>query len=157
MPFGGERDGTWQFTVDRLGGGGKFPRRPDVRYFFLVICAGGPKLIYLGGPRRVYTGDAVDPLVGLHYSDRKAPEAKVQLFIEAPTVSLGELVTQAGLLSPSTTTDAVNGFFATLQAIQHRAGGVFPVGISKRQVELFDDGLHNDGGLRTRRHLHQPA
>jgi hypothetical protein len=148
LPYGGERDGTWQFTVDRVGGGGEFPPpATDVRYFFLVVCAGGPKLTYLGGPRHVYTGDPIDPLVGLHYSNRKAPVAKIQLFIEAPTVALGQLVMQAGLHPPTMTTDAVNGFFATLQAIQRQAGGVLPVGVSTVQVELFDDGLHNDGGL----------
>jgi hypothetical protein len=149
LPYGGERDGTWQFTVDRVGGGVEFSAAatPDVRYFFLVICAGGPKLTYLGGPRHVYTGDAINPLVGLHYSNRKAPDAQMRLIIEGPTVALGQLTMQAGLRPPSTTADAVTGFFSTLQAVQRQAGGVLPVGKSTVEVELFDDGLHNDGGL----------
>lgn len=71
-----ERDGEWWFTVSRapiitvVGGEAEgdvsaqhriSPR--DVRYFYLILCDGGPKLTQLGGPRHVYTGDAIDPLV----------------------------------------------------------------------------------------------
>ena len=79
LPHNGERDGEWWFTVSRApiitvaGGEAESdvnaqqdgPR--DVRYFYLILCDGGPKLTQLGGPRRVYTGDAIDPRVGLHY------------------------------------------------------------------------------------------
>jgi hypothetical protein len=148
LPHGGERDGTWQVTVDRVRLGGEFPPPPtDVRYFVLVVAAGGPKLAYLGGPRRVYTGDPIDPRVGLHYPNRTTPEAEVKLTIEAPTVALGHLVTQAGLRPPTTSADAVDAFHATLQTIAHQAGGVLPVPTATVQVPLYDDGLHDDGAM----------
>jgi len=147
LPHIGERDGAWQFTVDRVPLG-EFPPPPrDVRYFFLVVSAGGPKLTYLGGPRRVYTGDPIDPLVGLHYSNGTSPRAEVELIIEFPTVALGRLVTEAGLRAPATSADAVNAFHATLQAIQRQAGGVLPVSTSTLRVPLFDDGDHQDGAM----------
>lgn len=148
LPYRGERDGTWQFTVDRLPVGGEFPPPPsDVRYFFLVVSAGGPKLVYLGGPRRIYTGDPIDPRVGLHYSNGTTPTAQVELTVEVPTAALGRLVTEAGLRPPATSADAVDAFHATLQAIQHQAGGVLPVPTSTVRVPLFDDGLHDDGAM----------
>src|SRR4030095_1482779 len=107
-PHIGERDGAWQFTVDRAPLG-EFPPPPsDVRYFFLVVSAGGPKLTYLGGPRRVYTGDPIDSLVGLHYRNGTSPRAEVELIIDLPTVALGQLVMEAGLRPPTTSADAVN-------------------------------------------------
>jgi hypothetical protein len=148
LPYHGERDGTWQFTVDRNPTGGEFPPPPtDVRYFYIVICNGGPKLMPLGGPRRVYTGDPVDPLVGLHYPNRTSPAAKVELTVEAPSVALGRLVLDAGLMPPSTAGDAVGAFHTTLQSIAGKSGGVLPVGLRIVRVPLFDDGMHGDGGL----------
>lgn len=148
LPHQNERDGTWQFTVDRVPTGGEFPPPPtDVRYFVLVVCAGGPKLIHLGGPRRVYTGDPIDALVGLHYGNGTTPTAQVELSIEAPAVALGQLVTDAGLRPPATSADAVDAFHATLQAIMRESGGVLPVPTSTLKVSLFDDGLHDDGAM----------
>lgn len=148
LPHQSERDGTWTFTVDRVPTGGEFPPPPsDVRYFVLVVCSGGPKLVHLGGPRRVYTGDPLDSLVGLHYSNRTSPHAEVKLIINAPTVALGQLVTNAGLAKPTTSADAVDGFYATLQSIAGRSGGVLPVGTSTITVPLFDDGAHDDGAM----------
>jgi hypothetical protein len=148
LPYRGERDGTWQFTVERIPTGGEFPPPPtDVRYFYLVVCSGGPKLMPLAGPRRVYTGDPIDPLVGLHYGNRTAPPATVELTVEAPSLALGRLVQDAGLRPPSTTGDAVGAFHATLQSIQREAGGELPVGRRAVRVPLFDDGVHDDGGL----------
>lgn len=148
LPHQGERDGTWTLTVDRVPTGGEFPPPPsDVRYFVLVVCSGGPKLVHLGGPRRVYTGDPLDSLVGLHYRNGTTPHAEVKLIIKAPTVALGQLVTNAGLLKPATSDDALSGFYATLQSIAGRAGGVLPVPISTITVPLFDDGAHDDGAM----------
>jgi hypothetical protein len=150
LPHQGERDGTWTFTVSRLPiveFESAASAQTDVRYFFLVVCAGGPRLVQLGGPRRVYTGDPIDPLVALHFSNRTAPHADVELTIEAPTVALGQLVTQAGLRSPSPTGDAVNAFHATLQAIARDSGGALPVSTSTIKVPLFDDGVHDDGAI----------
>jgi len=148
LPHQGERDGTWSFTVDRLPIGGEFPPPPtDVRYFFLVVASGGPKLVHRGGKRRVYTGDTIDPLVALHYPNGTTPKADVTLTIEAPGVALGQLVAEVGLRAPSTAADAVDAFHATLQAVARQAGGTLPVPISTRTVPLFDDGAHDDGAM----------
>jgi hypothetical protein len=148
LPHQNERDGTWSFTVDRLPIGGEFPPpHSDVRYFFLVVASGGPKLVHLGGSRRVYTGDPIDPLVALHYPNGTTPKADVTLTIEAPGVALGQLVAEAGLRAPSTATDAVDAFHATLQAVARQVGGTLPVPISTRTAPLFDDGAHEDGAM----------
>jgi hypothetical protein len=150
LPHNGERDGTWQFVVDRLPVGGEFPAPPpptDVRYFFLIVSAGGPKLAQLGGPRRVYTGDPIDAMVGLHYSNGTAPPAEVELTVDVPTIALGQLVMEAGLRRPVTSPDTVGAFHATLQAVQRQAGGVLPVPRSTIRVPLFDDGGHDDGAM----------
>jgi len=148
LPYEGERDGTWQFTIDRLPTGGEFPPPPtDVRYFILVICAGGPKLVHLGGAKRLYTGDPIDPRVGLHYPNGTAPDAEVELTIEAPSIALGQLVTEAGLEPPKISADTLDAFHATLQAIQKQAGGTLPLSTTTIQVPLFDDGQHDDGAM----------
>jgi Trypsin-like peptidase domain/von Willebrand factor type A domain len=149
LPHEGERDGTWSFTVDRVPSGGEFPPAPtDVRYFFLVVCAGGPKLVPLFTPKRLYTGDPIDPMVGLHYGNRTTPhDAQVELFIDVPGIALGQLASEAGLQRPTTSADAVDAFHATLQAVARRAGGVLPVPTSTVRVPLFDDGGHDDGAM----------
>ncbi|MCU0601198.1 MAG: VWA domain-containing protein [Desulfobacterales bacterium] len=148
LPHQGDRDGTWTFTAVRVPTGGEFPPPPrDVRYFFLVVCSGGPKLAHLGGPRRVYTGDPIDSRVGLHYGSGTTPHAEVKLEIKAPTVSLGQLVANAGLRPPSGSADAVGGFYATLQSIARLSGGTLPVPTSTITVPLFDDGSHDDGAM----------
>ncbi|WP_162272779.1 VWA domain-containing protein [Nocardia lijiangensis] len=149
LPHESERDGTWQCVVERVRTGGEFPPPPtDVRYFFLVVCSGGPKLTPLMRRRRVYTGDVVDPMVGLHYPDRTTPHgADVTLTIDAPGVALGELAAQAKLSAPVISGDAVDPFHATLQAIAKSAGGTLPVAPSTFTVPLFDDGTHGDGAM----------
>lgn len=148
LPFGGERDGTWHVAVDRMPTGGEFPPPPtDVRYFLLIVCAGGPKLIHLGDPGPVYTGDVVNPLVGLHYPDGTTPHAEVTLAIRGPGVALGQLTTEIGLQAPLVAGDTVDGFHATLQEVQRRAGGTLPVGTNVVEVPLFDDGMHDDGAF----------
>jgi hypothetical protein len=148
LPYQGERDGTWTFTVERVDTGPEFASAPgDVRYFFLVVCSGGPKLVHLGGPRRVYTGDPIDSLVGLHFSNGTAPHAEVTMTVKAPAIALGQLVTDTGLQRPATAGDAVGGFYATLQSIARRNGGMLPVPTSTITVPLFDDGDHDDGAM----------
>jgi hypothetical protein len=149
LPHKGERDGTWEFVVERLPTGGEFPPDPtDVRYFYLVLCSGGPKLIPLSPRRRFYTGDQVDPLVALHYGNRTTPRnAKLMLTVEAPQVALGQLTTQTGLRPPSPSGDSVDAFHATLQAIAQQAGGRLPIPMSTITVPLYDDGMHHDGAM----------
>ena len=149
LPHQGERDGEWSLTVERVPSGREFPAsRTDVRYFLLVVCAGGPKLVPLTPRKRHYTGDRLDPMVALHYGNASVPRnAQVRIHIESPTVALGQLVLQAGLNSPTTGADPVSGFRATLQAVAGRNGGVLPVHPSTSMVPLFDDGAHNDGAM----------
>ncbi len=149
LPHLTERDGEWSFTVDRVPTGGEFPPPPtDVHYFFLVVCAGGPKLVPLTPRKRLYTGDVVDPLVALHYANGTVPpNAQIRLSIESPTVALGHLAQQAGLRNPTNGADPVSGFRATLQAIAGHNGGVLPVHPSTSTVPLFDDAAHNDGAM----------
>jgi hypothetical protein len=148
LPYQGERDGIWTLIVDRMPVREEFfPPPSDDRYFLSVLAAGGPKLRYLGGPHRVYTGETIHPRVGLHYTNRTTPHADVELFIEAPNVALGQLVTQAGLRAPSTSADAIGSFHSTLQAIAREAGGTLPVSISHLHLQLYDDGAHNDGAI----------
>jgi len=149
LPYAGERDGTWEFVVQRPGTKiDVSPTPKDIRYFALVVCSGGPKLNSLINRTRVYTGDPIDPLVGLHYPDRTTPhDAKVELTIVAPSIALGQLAMDAGLSSPVTMGDTVDAFHATLQAVARRAGGVLPVGSSTITVPLFDDAAHGDGAM----------
>ena len=144
LPHQGERDGQWSVKVERVPSGGEFfPPHTDVRYFFLVVCAGGPKLVPLAPRKRMYTGDRVDPMVALHYGNATVPRnADVRLHVQSPTVALGQLVMQAGLQSPTTGADPVGGFRATLQAVAGKNGGVLPVNPGINSVELFDDGEH---------------
>ncbi|MGV9613522.1 VWA domain-containing protein [Nocardia xishanensis] len=149
LPYESERDGTWQCVVERVPTDGEFSPPPtDVRYVFLVVCSGGPKLTPLVHRRRVYTGDVVDPMLGLHYPDRTTPHgAGVSLTVDAPAVALGELTAQAHLAAPVITGDAVDSFHATLQSIAKSAGGELPVAASTITVPLFDDGMHGDGAM----------
>jgi hypothetical protein len=149
LPHDGERDGRWYFIVDRVPTGGEFPPPPtDVRYQYLVICAGGPRLVPLPAKRRYYTGDVFDPLVAFHYPNRSfASGASVVLHIERPEIALGQLTTNSGLRAPVTTVDAVDAFHATLQQIAQGHGGTLPVPVTRLTMPLFDDGLHDDGAM----------
>ena len=148
LPHLGERDGTWKFTVSRLPGDVEFPPPPtEVKYFFLVVCNGGPRLTPLRPVQSAYTGDPITPLVGLHYPNSTVPQdAKVMLEITAPEVSLGELVTKHGLVAANVSADAVSAFHATLQAVAGSSGEL-PVPTTTIQVPLFDDGFHEDGAM----------
>ena len=148
LPHEGERAGRWHFVVERVPTGGEFPPEPtDVRYQYIVISAGGPKLVTLTPKRRHYTGDRFDPLVALHYPNRTFPPAKVVLHIERPDVALGQLTTNAGLRPPVVVGDVLDAFHATLQDIARSAGGTLPIPTSKLQVPLYDDGMHDDGAM----------
>ena len=118
-----------------------------MRYFFLVIPSGGPKLVNLGGTAHVYTGDHIDPLVALHYGNGTSPEARVELTVNVPTLALGKLVNDVGLSAPMISADAVNAFRATLQYVARQAGGNLPIPTSTLKFPLFDDGFHHDGAM----------
>ena len=87
LPYKGERDGRWSFVVKRQSVGDvEFQPPPtDVKYFYLVVSDGGPKLTHLSSTKRVFTGDPVLPLVELKYPNGTVPaNAQVTLQITAP-------------------------------------------------------------------------
>jgi hypothetical protein len=152
LPHQGERSGEWQIIIDRsrsvlFAGRNSAPNVSDIRYTFLVIPSGGPKMNYLGGPKRVYTGDPISPLIGLHYPNGSSPDAQVKLTVEGPATALGQLVMDAGLEAPTVGNDSLNAFYATLQKLQSDAGGVLPIPTTTVEVELHDDGHHDDGAM----------
>ncbi|MEO8367297.1 MAG: trypsin-like peptidase domain-containing protein [Pseudoxanthomonas sp.] len=161
LPYEGERDGAWKLIVDRVppivigvskraaaAAAAHHQLLSDVRYFYLVTAIGGPKLSYLGSPRHLYTGDVIHPRVGLHYPNGTVPaDAEVELIVDAPTIALGSLTSEAGLRAPITSGDAVDGFHATLKGIASSNGGTLPVGTTTVHLPMFDDGAHDDGAM----------
>jgi hypothetical protein len=146
LPHQGQREGTWQWKVHRLGGGGEFPPPAEpVRLFVTVIADGGPRLEALPGPTRLYTGDPLRPLIALRYENGSAPHADVKLEIEAPNTAIGAIVAGAGLSPPEVGDDPLSAFHATLKKI----GGGQPYRLPTRMefAELFDDGEHGDGAM----------
>jgi len=148
LPHNRKRDGHWTFTVDRVPTGGEFPPPPtDVKYFFLVVCAGGPKLRYLGSQQRLYTGDAINPMVSLQYPNRTVPHgAKIQLHVVASTRALGALVQKSGLKTPRIDSDAISAFRSTLQEIERKHDRL-PIAPDTMTISLHDDGMHDDGAM----------
>ena len=122
---------------------------PDLRYFVSVIADGGPLLMPLLPSRRLYTGDAVNPTVALRYRDQTAPHADVELSVEVPDGSLGDLVMQHGLTEPDPSAEPIDSFRATLQQLAAEAGGELPLARSTRTLELFDDAAHDDGAMES--------
>lgn len=150
LPHQGERSGEWQIIVDRsrpvpFAGRNTTSNVSDIRYTLLVIPLGGPKMNYLGETKRVYTGDPILPLVGLHYPNGSSPDAQVKLIVEGPAVALGQLVLDAGLEAPTVGNDNLNAFYTTLKKLQSDADGALPT--TTHEVELLDDGHHDDGAM----------
>ena len=147
LPLQGEREGTWKARVWRRPPGELEELGPDLRYFVSVIADGGPLLTPPPPPsQRLYTlGDAVNPVtVALRYTDQTAPHADVELSVEAPDGSLGDLVMQHGLTEPDPNAEPIDSFRATLQQLAAEAGGELPLTRTTRTLELFDDGVHDD-------------
>ncbi|MCH9647443.1 MAG: trypsin-like peptidase domain-containing protein [Deltaproteobacteria bacterium] len=146
LPYETERDGTWQVVVDRLPTSNEFPRLTDVEYFVCVVTAGGPSLVHLDRPGSIYTGDTLRPRVGLHYPNRTAPKATVELTIDTPDAALGAVVAENGLVEPVIDEDPLSPFQATVQRIASSPGGL-PIPRRKTSVSLHDHGEHDDGAL----------
>lgn len=149
LPLQGEREGTWKVRVWRPALGELEELGPDLRYFVSVIADGGPLFAPLLPARRLYTGDAVNPSVSLRYRDGTAPHADVELSVEVPDGSLGDLVQQHGLTAPDPDAEPVDAFRATLQQLAAEAGGELPLVRSTRTLELFDDAAHDDGAMES--------
>ena len=141
LPQAGERDGTWKVIVFRSGGSGEFaPRMPEVRYFVSVAASSGAVLRRMPDRRKYYTGDAINPLVGLQYlAGGMPPIAKVRVTISRPDASIGNLLSQEKLgAAVLLDADTFPPRQATLRAIEQRTGKPV-VGYTQHSFDLFDD------------------
>ncbi|CAN5262605.1 hypothetical protein BH18ACT14_BH18ACT14_14520 [soil metagenome] len=149
LPLQAEREGTWKVRVWRAAPGELEELGSDLRYFVSVIADGGPVFEPLLPARRLYTGDAANPAASLRYRDGTAPHADLELSVEVPDGSLGDLVMQHGLATPDPDAEPVDAFRATLQQLAGEAGGELPIERATRTLELFDDGAHDDGAMES--------
>jgi hypothetical protein len=148
LPYGGERDGTWQVQVFRPGGGEFPPPGIDVRYFINVVVKGGPRLTRVNPFRKYYTGDDINPLIWFKHSDGSTPDnASMRLTVTRPGQSVGNVLSQAKL-GPAVTMagDVIPARQATLQAIE-RTTGKPAITYVDDHYQLFDDGIHDDGAM----------
>jgi hypothetical protein len=125
LPIGGERDGLWQVRVVRPGGGGEFPpATPAMRYFINVIATGGPIMSRMPDNRRRYTGDTINPLVLVRYSNGGWPEdMSIMLTITRPDASVGNALSASGLKPPGLIDgDIIPARQATLKSIEASTG-----------------------------------
>jgi hypothetical protein len=125
LPIGGERDGLWHVRVVRPGGGGEFPPpTPAMRYFINIIATGGPIMSRMPDNRRYYTGDRINPLVIVRYSNGGWPEdMNIMLTITRPDASVGNALSAAGLKPPGLVDgDIIPARQATLKSIEASTG-----------------------------------
>lgn len=141
LPHGGERNGTWQARVFRTGETPSHAARaPEVRYFVNVIANGGAVLRRMPDRRTYYTGDAINPMVGLQYQSGGLPDgAELTLTVSRPDGSVGTLLSRERLGSAITIDgDTIPPRQATLQAIESKTGkpAVF---YSQHDYPMLDD------------------
>ncbi len=125
LPIGGERDGLWHVRVVRPGGGGEFPPpTPQMRYFTNVIATGGPVMSRMPDSKRYYTGDTINPLVLVRYSNGGWPEEmNVSLTVTRPDASVGNALSAAGLKPPGIVDgDVIPARHATMKSIESSTG-----------------------------------
>jgi len=147
LPFGGERDGTWQVQVTRFAGEGEFPAPLKAERFFVTTTVeGGPYFRPLG-PRRYYTGDTINPQVVLREPSGFLVHAEMKLDVEVPQAGTGNILTETGLRAATETDgDAIDSRASTLIALEKERGSLVPV--TTQRFELVDDGeLDGDGAL----------
>jgi V8-like Glu-specific endopeptidase len=146
LPLAGERDGTWKVTVFRPAGAGEFPAPlPEVRYFVNVVASGGAVLRRKPDSAKYYTGDVINPLVGLQYlQGGLPPNAKLKVTVSRPDVSVGNLLSQEKLGPPVVIdADTIPPRQATLMAIETRTGKP-AVAYTQQTFDLFDDVIHTN-------------
>jgi hypothetical protein len=151
LPQHGERDGTWKVNVFRPGGGGEFPPpAPALRYFVNVVANGGALLRRMPDDASYYTGDVINPLVGLQYrGGGMPPKAKVRATVLRPDASLGNMLSQSKLAAPITLdADTIPARQATMLAIEKKSGKPV-VGYTTQTFDLFDDPEHTKGALES--------
>jgi hypothetical protein len=114
-----------------------------VQYFVSVIANGGPRLRRFSPEGIYYTGDSINPMVGLAYPEGGwPPNASVQLTVTRPTTSVGEVLTHAQQ-QPATTVDGdtTPARQATLAAIAQQTGAP-AIQYQDIAYELYDDPQH---------------
>jgi von Willebrand factor type A domain/Trypsin-like peptidase domain len=147
LPFAGEQDGIWQVQVIRPGGGGEFPPpTPATNFFVSTLVEGGPVLVpQVQG--LVYTGDIVNPLVGLSPPHGHHLHATVMVDIESPNQGVGNILTATGLAGTGIIDgDAIDQRTKKLIDLENASPGPL-ITTSKSTVPLFDDGAHDDGAM----------
>ena len=147
LPQNGERDGTWKATVFRPGVAGvEFAAAaPETRYFVNVVASGGAVLRRMPDTAKYYTGDVINPLVGLQYlQGGLPPNAQVKVTVSRPDASVGNLLSQEKLgAAVVIDADTIPARQATLMAIEERTGRPV-VGYTQQTFPLFDDTAHTN-------------
>jgi V8-like Glu-specific endopeptidase len=141
LPHTGERDGMWKVTVFRAREGGEFAAPlPEVRYFINVVVNGGATLRRMPDRAKYYTGDVINPVVGLQYvQGGLPPNAKVKVTVFRPDASVGNLLSQEKLGPPAVIDgDTIPPRQAALTSIEARTGRP-AVGYGQQTFDLFDD------------------
>jgi hypothetical protein len=146
LPYAGERDGAWKVIVFRPAGRGEFAAPvPEVHYFVNVIASGGAVLRRMPDNRSYYTGDAINPMVGLQYLEGGLPpNATITLTVSRPDMSEGNLLSQERLGSAVVVgADTIPPRQATLMAIEARTGRPV-VGYTQQTFDMFGGGVHTN-------------
>ncbi len=144
LPYAGERDGTWKANVFRTGEKGEFPAPLlEVRYFVNVVVNGGAVLRRMPDKAAYFTGDVINPLVGLTYlRGGLPPNAKVKVTVSRPDASEGNLLSHQKL-GPAIVIDAdtIPPRQATLMAIETATGKPI-VGYTQQTFDMVGDIIH---------------
>jgi hypothetical protein len=152
LPQGAERDGTWSVRVLRPDVVGELahvadvPAMPALRYFLNVVPRGGPQLRPAAPARVYYTGDSINPLVGLGYRDTGFPEkGSVHLRVTRPDTGVGNLLAEHGLGAPAVLdADSLPARQSTLSALEAASGGPL-VSYTEVDYELSNQPADNGG------------
>jgi hypothetical protein len=140
LPHAGERNGEWIATVARPIE--NLARSREARYFINVVASGGAKLRRMPDARTYYTGDSINPLVGLQYLEGGVPpEAKVRVSVSRPKASVGTALSKHRLVASEVlVADTLPPRQSTLRAMR-KASGQPVVEYSETDFDLASDVL----------------
>jgi V8-like Glu-specific endopeptidase len=125
LPLEGDRDGNWEATISRAGGSVEFPPPAvDVQYFVNVLAKGGPRLRRLDSRKIYYTGDTINPLIKLEYTNETTPsDATATVIVSKPSASTGTVLTQSKLTAAEVIdADTIPARYATLMKLERDSG-----------------------------------